>query len=185
MCKVDGCNETHSKHFCTLCKKDDVTHFAMNCSEGIDLWHGTRMTNLIDISLNKGLKASNDGRLGKGVYFANKEVATAVSRYRGKGTGVLVICCRVYLGKKKECGTASDKTWHGQYDSACGIHPSWAGVPPFTEYCLGDETRHRIKEVHITDGEVHGEVYLPRVDIIVKGSVTFRCNVTAGRLNIG
>ena len=185
MCKVDGCNETHSKHFCTLCKKNDVTHFAMNCPEGIGLWHGTRITNLSGISLNKGLKASNDGRLGKGVYFANKKVATAVSRYRGKGTGVLVICCRVYLGKKKEGGTASDKTWHGQYDSACGIHPSWAGVPPFTEYCLGDETRHRIKEVHITDDEVHGEVYLPRVDITVKGSVTFRCNVTAGRLNIG
>lgn len=58
MCKVDGCNESHSKHFCTLCKKDDVTHFAMNCPEGIDLWHGTRMTNLSDISLNKELKAS-------------------------------------------------------------------------------------------------------------------------------
>ena len=71
MCKVDGCNETHRKHFCRLCKKDDVTQFAKNYPEGVDLWHGTRMTNLSGISLNKGLKASNSGRLG--VYFANKE----------------------------------------------------------------------------------------------------------------
>lgn len=96
-----------------MCKKDDVTHFAQNCPEGVDLWLGTRMASLSDISLNKRLKASNSGRLGKGVYFANKEVATAVSKHRGAGTGVLVICCRVYLGKKKNCGTANDKACHG------------------------------------------------------------------------
>ena len=87
MCKVDGSNETHRKHFCRLCKKDDVTHFVKNCPEGVDLWHGTRMTNLSGISLNKGLKASNSGRLGKDVYFANKEVATAVAKHGASVTG--------------------------------------------------------------------------------------------------
>jgi len=85
----------------------------------------------------------------------------------------------------KNCGNAEDNTWHGSHDSATSVHPAWAGAPAFTEYCLGDGRRHRIKEVHIIGGTVDGEVYLPRVDIKIKGNVTFNCNVTAGNICIG
>ena len=186
MCRVSGCNENHTRHYCKICRNDDVSHFAKDCPEGVVLWHGTRITSLSSISLNNGLTASGpDCRLGQGVYFAGKDDATAVSKHRGNGTGVVVIGCRVRLGNMKNCGYAADKNWHGQYDSACGIHPSWAGLPAFTEYCLGDESRHRIKEVHIIGGVVNGEVRLPGVDIRIQGNVTFNCNVTAGNLLIG
>jgi len=80
MCKVNGCDENHPKHYCRLCKKDDVSHFGRDCPEGVDLWHGTRITNLSGISQNHGLFTSGAGcRLGQGVYFASKEVATAVA----------------------------------------------------------------------------------------------------------
>ena len=185
MCKVPNCTSAHDKHYCRLCQKDDVSHFAMDCPEGVDLWHGTKISNLSSISQNRGLKASGDGRLGSGVYFASKEIATAVSKHRGAGTGVVILCCRVRLGKTKHCGAVADKTWHGQYDSATGTHGAWGAAPSFTEYVLKDERRHRIKEVHVIDGTINGDIWLPRVNIRVKGNVTFKCNVTAGSLIIG
>mgnify|MGYP002634480998 CR=1 FL=1 len=115
MCKVSNCDEGHAQHYCRLCKTNDVDHFAMNCPHGVDLWHGTRISSLSPISLNNGLAASGVGRLGPAVYFGSKEIAQAVAEHRGQGTGVVIICCRVYLGNIKDCGTSDDNagSWQG------------------------------------------------------------------------
>ena len=73
-CKVLGCDENHSKHYCRLCENNDSDHFARKCPKGVLLYHGTKVDCLSSIS-KTGLRASVWGRIGKGVYFANKKIA--------------------------------------------------------------------------------------------------------------
>lgn len=88
--------------YCPLCQKH-VSHQPKDCPEGVDLWHGTRITSLSPISLAKRLNPSdhNKSRLGAGVYFTDKDSAIGVSSLRENGTGVVVIGCRVWLGNTK------------------------------------------------------------------------------------
>ena len=89
-CKVRGCPETHSTHYCRLCEEDDTTHFSRDCPTGRILYHGTRLSNIQGVA-KAGLKASTDGRLGAGVYFTESfEVASSISNYRGSGSGAAV-----------------------------------------------------------------------------------------------
>ena len=112
----------------------------------MDLWHGTKITFLSDISQNHSLKASGAGRLGAGIYFANKEEAFAIAKDRGEGTAVVVLKCRVRLGNMIDCGTADTSVWEAGNDSKTGIHPpsTSCGLGTFREYCLKSESRHRI-----------------------------------------
>ena len=171
--------------YCKLCQKYS-SHEEKNCPEGVDLWHGTRVNSLSEISMSKGLNPSpHNRRLGRGIYFTDKYSATGISHDKGEGSGVVVIGCRVWLGNTKNFGSSTGKNWHGQYDSASAIHPPWKSVSTFTEYCLKDESRQCIKEVLLIGGVVNGEVHLPGVDIRILGNVTFNCNVTAGNLTLG
>lgn len=119
MCQVQGCKEGHGQHYCRVCDNPNSTHFSRNCPQGIDLYHGTRVSNITSI-LSSGLHPSPNGRIGGGIYFAEKDVATAIADHRGQGTGVAVLRVRVNPGK---CKT--------------GVHPPWAGVnDEFKEWCL-------------------------------------------------
>ena len=52
--------------------------------------------------------------------------------------------------------------------------PPWVGIQEFTEYCIKNERKHRIKEIHIADGVVGGGgVSFPR-------NITFDCNLLKG-----
>ena len=113
------------------------------------LYHGTDGHNLKGI-MNEGLRASNDGRLGPGVYFTDSiEAAQAVARHRGDKCD-LVIACEVDLGRLKQLpGKATDKGWaSGGFDSCSSQHPAWAGTAAaFTEYCVRDPGRCKVIRV--------------------------------------
>ena len=100
---MSNCNESHSSHYCNLCRTTDSTHFAKDCPEGVTLYHGTRVTNITSI-LNRGLNPSQNGRLGAGIYFTGKDEALKISSRHGTGTGVAVIECKVNLLKVKDYG---------------------------------------------------------------------------------
>jgi hypothetical protein len=59
-----------SKNYCLVCEDPNATHRPRDCPKGIDLYHGTRVSNLASI-VNGGLHPSASGRIGPGIYFAS------------------------------------------------------------------------------------------------------------------
>ena len=53
---------------------------------------------------------STQGRCGPGIYFADLDIASKVSKYRGSGTGCAVIECRV---NPKYCKESEHPRWDG------------------------------------------------------------------------
>ena len=76
-------------------------------------FHGTRCIDANSI-IAEGLKESDHGRLGKGVYVTTKAEAYKVAHYRGHGKTLCVIEIEVDMGRvKKLHGTGEDPngTW--------------------------------------------------------------------------
>ena len=97
-CRVYECKEEHKYHYCLLCDDSNSDHMAWNCPYGVNLYHGTKAINLIPIVIEKeGLKPSTSGRLGPGIYFATRDIAWKIAKYRDKGKMGAVIKCRVNL----------------------------------------------------------------------------------------
>ncbi|CDW79569.1 gig2-like protein [Stylonychia lemnae] len=155
-CKISACSDNHAKHYCRVCKDKDSDHFARDCTQGIILYHGTRVSFIKSIIAN-GLQPSKHGRLDSGIYFTDRDTAILISKHRGQGTGVAVFKCRVNTDEQ-----------------SCveGTHPVWKGVTTstFQEWCLKDPLKHRIMGFEVIDGEFEDAVNLPRGEIIVNGS---------------
>lgn len=140
-CNVDRCRKKHRSHYCRLCEDDDSDHFASECPKSRTLYHGTRIRAVAPIA-KKGLKESDDGRLGGGVYFVkNLENAIKISEHRQDGDDdndyAVVIKCQVYMGVHKRLErNEEDDEWQDDYDSACAMHPKWAGIPVNTSLSL-------------------------------------------------
>ena len=183
-CGITACDENHSKHYCKLCRNSNSDHLASNCSTGIELYHGTKVSNISSISLN-GLSASSSGRLGPGLYLTTREEAFRIAGHRGEGTGTAVIKVKVNLGSCCFSNDDANGSWSKNYDSAWGNHPSWAGNREFKEWVLKDASRCRITGFYLIDGIIDGEINSPRTEIIVKGNCTFNGNITTGSLIIG
>eukprot|EP01083_Nonionella_stella_P003407 9734_1 len=173
-------------YHCTLCDKYNTTHKPMHCPSGVQLSHGTRVSNMSPIS-KQGLLPSKGGRLGAGIYLTTPQHARAIAALRGQGTGTCVMHCQVALGGTKDNGRANDGqgSWRNNYDSCKGLHPRWANCPEFPEWCLKNPQKCVIREVELVDGTVDGDIHLPGVTIRIKGTCTFRGNITAGHLIIG
>ena len=130
-CNVLECYKIHKRHYCRLCEDDDSCHFSTEFSYSRTLYHGTRFTAVPTIVEN-GIRKSQVGRLGGGVYFAKTlEHAKKISEYRDRQNGsrdenAVVVKCQVYMGLHKHLAANSD--WQIFYDSACAMHPPWAGI---------------------------------------------------------
>ena len=135
--KVAVCELGHSRHFCRLCREQDTSHFSSDCPNSKTLYHGTQVEYLKSIT-NEGLKESESGTLGKGVYFVEHyDEAKNISRYRRKcdPKGVpnsVVIECQVHLGKHRNFDNNFNfdnncyDTWqYNNFDSASRMHPPW------------------------------------------------------------
>ncbi|TNV76669.1 hypothetical protein FGO68_gene10814 [Halteria grandinella] len=166
-CKAADCTEAHTKHYCKICKSSDSNHKARNCPQGINLYHGTKVS-VISKIISEGLNPSTSGRIGPGIYFANLDTAMHVANSRGQGTGTVVVRCRVNASK---CKT--------------GHHPKWEGVTPtsFDEWCLQDSTSYRITGILLVNGVIDGDINMPGGDIVISGVCTFRGNITAGNID--
>jgi hypothetical protein len=115
-----------------------------------------------------GLRPTVGGRIGTGIYFAQKDEALNIAALRGQGSGVAVLKCRVNSAK---CVT--------------GFHPPWANINhSFQEWCLNGNN-YRISTIYLKDGVIEGEINDPTVNIICSGNCTFKGNITAGTLQIG
>ena len=163
-----------------------MAQVAHNNGQGTKLCHGTRVSNLSSIS-KVGLLPSAGGRLGAGLYLTTEDNARRIAAYRGQGTGTCIIHCNVNLGSVKDNGKANDQqgSWRNSYDSCKGIHPRWANNPEFPEWCTKNTHTVVITEVELVNGTISGDIHLPNVTIRIKGSCSFKGNVTAGMLVIG
>ena len=160
--------------------------YVENCPTVRELWHGTKISFLSKIADYHGLKASTYGRLGPGVYFTEtKQAAICIGKNRTKYDGEqnIILKSKVNLGFIKNIGNSSDKEGIYQkegYDSAQSVHPSWCGSPAFTEFCIKNELKHKIKEVHIFGGEITEKVKLPGVKVFLIGEVKGKELIQAG-----
>jgi len=185
-CKVSGCNGNHQKHYCRLCQNNDANHRSSLCPTGIDLYHGTRVSNISGIC-REGLKASTGGRLGPGVYLTTLNEAQKIAAHRGQGTGTAIFKVHVNLGKTHDNKKADDNagSWATKgFDSCKGIHPPWSNNLEFMEWCLKDPKRLRITDLILIDGTVDGDIHLPRCTISIQGTCRFKGKVTAGTVLI-
>lgn len=81
MCKVHGCQQAHSKHYCKSCGDKNSDHFSSKCNY-IIAYHGTDLQTARLIQ-NGGFKPSSKGRMGSGVYLAVKfKIAKKVAELR-------------------------------------------------------------------------------------------------------
>ena len=71
-CRLVGCREDHTEHYCRLCQQKPSDHFSRDCLKGTVLYHGTNIDVIKPIAL-KGFKESGYGRLGPGVYLLNRK----------------------------------------------------------------------------------------------------------------
>ena len=87
----------------------------------------------------------------------------------------------------KDNGRANDYngSWRNSYDSCKGIHPKWVINAEFPEYVIKNTQKCVIREVELINGTITGDIHLPNVTIRIKGSCTFKGNITAGSLVIG
>ena len=158
-CGVPDCRERHASHYCRLCGCKTSTHYSIDCPKGVILYHGTRLSTIKKISY-EGLRPSEKGRLGPGVYFTDSlQDAKDISSDKrfGQGKGGAVFECMVYLGRMKSLGRATGSMWqYENYDSAETIHPAWYGPKEFTEICLKDAKKCSVRKVMVTDGRVEG-----------------------------
>lgn len=91
------------------------------------VYHGTNGSFLMSF-LATGTLPSGGGRLGPGTYFAqDKDVAQNVARNHVGAGNPMVLSYLVDITPGP--GIVS------------GLHPAWAGNPPFTEYCVQDQSR--------------------------------------------
>ena len=158
----------------------------MNCPYGVQLSHGTKVSNLSPIS-QIGFLASKHGRLGPGLYLTTPHYVRSIAEHRGAGTGTCIIHCQVNLGKTKDNGTQNDDkgSWRNNYDSCKGTHPKWLNNAAFPEWVIKNPQKCVIREVELVNGVINGDINLPDVTIRVKGNCTFRGNIRAGTLVIG
>lgn len=99
--------------------------------------------------LTNGLKPSSGGRLGPGIYLTdNKQLAERAAKRNGHQ---FVVSCYVELGTMaKVPGGQWDRfgSWRKAGCHSCtGTHPTWLGMPPFTEYVVADPSRVQIFQV--------------------------------------
>ena len=140
-CRVTSCKRYHTEHFCQLCKEKDTDHFSLECPEGRTLYHGTTNSAVQSISI-EGLRESEKGQLGFGVYFVEKyEEAKNISTYRNSEKNVfgstVVVECQVYLGNHVDLVKKNIPNWQRIYNSASNIHlKDWGNIEyDFPEYC--------------------------------------------------
>ena len=135
-CNVLECKERHKRHYCQLCENDDSYHFSTECPYSRTLYHGTRLSAVPTI-VEEGMRKSEAGSLGGGVYFVRTlEHAKKISEYRdrqnrSRDEHAVVVKCQVYMGLHKHLAVKSNAVksgWQISYDSACAMHPPWAGI---------------------------------------------------------
>lgn len=164
MCKVPGCKEKHTKHYCRICSSGDSDHFSSVCPEGADMYHGTRV-NFVSPICEQGLKPSETGCLGPGVYFTKRQFAETIAKDRGAGTGVAVFRARVNV---KDCSHR--------------MHEPWAGIKTdFPEWCLTSK-RMVLQSVFLMDGEINEDIYAPKIKIILGGEFKLKGKLRARQI---
>ena len=161
-CRAKDCTFDHDKHFCAACGDKDSEHCLKDCPERhrMTLFHGTHKDNM-DTILADGLRESDDGNLGKGVYFVhNFEVATNIAKRMDKESWA-VIECKVDLGKCRSLYETSEPdvagNWRTSYDSVFRRHPPWKGVweRHFREFNV---KQAKIKVMQAKYEDEHGEL---------------------------
>ena len=106
----------------------------------VRLYHGTVHRHAANLD-KIGLQPSSQGRLGPGIYLAQKDVATAVATSQNKDKSIYMVEVEVDVGNMKYQGEQDDWAgkWNGEgYDSCHGIHWPWEGVSErsFPEWCI-------------------------------------------------
>ena len=140
-CRQPGCLiQTHRKDGCDACKAKGVVENpggAATEAGATYYFHGTRIRGTAESILLNGLCASQEGRLGPGVYLVeSRELAAQIAWHRGHDGNACVVVC--------ECKDPAPKT---------GMHPAWAGIPqPFKEYCCREDFI-RVVSVELVDNQ--------------------------------
>lgn len=137
----------------------------------VRLFHGTNPANAGSIDRN-GLMSSRQGRLGPGIYFAEKAIADKVARSWGYGSYVIEIELDVGNMKRLSENEADpDGDWqYDGYDTCHAIHPPWEGVTnhSFKEWCVPNSKRVEIIQSYQTDAITQFSSP-PRTPILARG----------------
>ena len=151
-----------------MCEDKDSDHNASLCPKGIDLYHGTPVTNICPI-LETGIRPSATGRLGPGIYFASLKDALNIANHRSKisGVGTIVIKARVNQDK-----------------CISSMHPAWAGCAKFKEWCL-NSNHYRITAIYLKNGIISGKLYAPTIDVMVDGDCQIKDSINAKSITYG
>jgi len=121
-------------------------------SKLITLFHGTSYHNAHEIAL-KGFKISRGGSLGKGVYAANWDKASAFAYSRGEHGNILLAILEIEIILNN---TWSDHTWTGApFDMTnkehCNDNTRDVEYYGFNrpEWCIRDANRVLLKKIHL------------------------------------
>lgn len=146
-CKVNGCKEKHTHHYCRVCSDTDSSHFSRQCPKGTFVYHGTKKE-YADLIVKDGFKASAKGRIGPGVYFTlSFGEAKKIAEYRFPQQEPVVIECRaiVQYNQFRYDDTPEEverkvREWKvfNKQTAGSGFHPPWANNEVFKEVVVRD-----------------------------------------------
>lgn len=187
-CRAIACAENHQSHYCRFCHERDATHLSSHCPTQNYVYHATSADNLASI-LTTGFRASTDGRLGPGVYFAPHvfdATRLALARYPKGG---VVIYGQIPKGKQKNLWMAREDadrdtltSWQKEgYTSAWGRHPSWLGNS-FDEICILDCKDFYLRGVSLVVGSYTQDLIVPKGEIKVYPGFTATGKLAAMRI---
>jgi hypothetical protein len=131
----------------------------------IVVYHGTAGSSVSGI-LKEINESTADKRLGAGVYFtSDKSVAERVATFRRDHSGQPGYAVFSYYlddsNIKKMNGKEVCKNWKNEgYDGCTGTHPAWLDQNEFTEYCISNRSKFKLKDIWVYDAniDIGGEI---------------------------
>ncbi|CAF1251791.1 unnamed protein product [Adineta ricciae] len=160
------CTDTTREHW----KK--YRHHKRHDRKIIRVYHGTLPKHADSINKH-GLRPSTEGRLGPGIYLAEKSAAKKISQYNSDSNDSFVVEAELNVGHKKVL-TGDDDDGDGQwyeegYDTCQAEHYPWAGNNhKFPEWCVQEQKRVKIVKYHQHNGKTNFE-QAPRYPLNIKG----------------
>jgi len=116
----------------------------------VNLWHGSKLANVPSI-LEKGLRVSFGGMLGRGVYLGDKK--KAINYALGIGSQGAMFLVEAKLGKVKAVDDVNRYHLHRQLGDTLhagrNVKGAWGYGLRNPEWCVRDASRLKILEVHV------------------------------------
>eukprot|EP00347_Sterkiella_histriomuscorum_P010387 403376496 len=178
-CRIRGCVQNHNNHNCSLCKCSNSDHLSRNCPEAMHLYHGTTLSNFIQMCNDQyknyvHIQPSLSGQMGSGIYFTTLVEAIKIADFRAQGLdGAVVIKVAVNLGKLKKYSDmervshCNISEWSFlNFDSATSIHQSWAGIDyPFRDWVVKNSNNLRVTDVWLMSGRLKQNLTVPNANV--------------------